>query len=914
MKPVRVRIFYPADPVGVVPGGIDTFLRGLMKWAPSELDFSLLGMTTDRAARPLGRWTRCDLGRRDFAFQPLVAVADAAARSRVPLSARYTWALLRGGAALREGFDVIDLHRLEPGLLLSGDARPKNAFFHQDPVVVRAAQSDIVWRRAPWAYERMEGAMVPRLASAWCVRDSGVATLARRYPAQAQQFRFISTWVDTEIFHPRASDERAALRAQLGTELGLAAATQRIVSVGRLDSQKDPVLMFEAFARLVAAGRDVAWLVVGDGVLRAELQARVQREGLAGRVHFLGLKSAAQIALVLAAADVYALSSAYEGMPMALLEALGSGLPVASTDVGEVRRAVLPGVNGAIAAEHSAAAFAAALAEVLDAAAHYGGAPAVKAIQPYQPAQVLAPVYENYLRLAHSEARGRAVTVARPAANAAAHDAAPNAVLQTSADYPWRRRERVIGVPIDALSEARLQRVVLEWAQQRQSRYVCFVNVHSVVTANREARHGRVIELADLAASDGAPIAWSLRRKGHWQQQRLDGPGSMWQLCAAASEQGLPIGLYGATAQRLDELQAVLRRAFAALIIAYCHAPPFRPLTAAEDQAVVQAINASGAGLLFVSLGCPKQELWMADHRGHINAVMLGVGAAFDFHAGAVRHAPPWMRARGLEWLHRLACEPRRLWRRYLDTNTAFIGKTALELLRSRRVRSGLSVAPALQTPSAFDAETVSSQVSGFMNSKLDLSHLAELLVRVDAALAHRSGRLIEFIASGAGEGTTTLARAYASLAVASMGRKVLVLDGQASAGAGEGALATLARQEDLPASLQRTAEGWWQGSLLPHSPTDAQFALLSRSDLWQALRAQFDEVVLDMPATSLSRLGLMVPSHCDGVVVVLEAERTRAPVAEALVASLRAVKANLLGTVLNKRRFHLPDAVYRRL
>ncbi len=901
MKPVRVRVFYPADPLGVVPGGIDTFLRGLMKWAPGELEFSLLGMTTDAKARPLGHWTRCELGRREFAFLPLVAVPDAAARSRLPLSARYTWALLRGGAALRQGFDVIDLHRLEPGLLLRGDARPKNAFFHQDPVVVRSAQSDIVWRRAPWAYERMEAAVVPRLASAWCVRDSGVATLAQRYPAQAGQFHFISTWVDTEIFHLRAPGERAALRAQLGAELGLAPGTQRIVSVGRLDAQKDPLLMFDAFARLVAAGRDVAWLVVGDGVMRTELQARIRDAGLTSFVHFLGLRSATQIAQVLAAADVYALSSAYEGMPMALLEALGSGLPVATTDVGEVRRAVLPGVNGAIAAERSAVAFAATLAEVLDGAAQLGGANAVKAIQNYQPAQVLAPVYENYLRLAQGAAGlGRSVNLP--------------GIAPPSDDYSRRQRERVIGVPIDALSAQRLQQVVLEWAQQRQSRYVCFVNVHSVVTANREARHGRVIELADLAASDGAPIAWSLRRKGHAQQARLDGPGSMWQLCAAASEQGLAIGLYGATAQRLAELQAVLRRAFPALIVAYSHAPPFRPLTAPEDQAVVQAINASGAGLLFVSLGCPKQELWMADHRGHVNAVMLGVGAAFDFHTGAVTHAPAWMRARGLEWLHRLASEPRRLWRRYADTNTAFIGKTALELLHSRRVRSGLSVAPALQTPSAFGAETVSSQVSGFMNSKLDLSHLAELLVRVDAALAHRSGRLIEFIASGAGEGTTTLARAYASLAVASMGRKVLVLGGQAAAGAGEGVLGSLARQEDVLAALQRTEEGWWKGSLLPHVPSDLQFALLARSDLWQALRAQFDEVVLDMPATALSRLGLMVASHCDGVVVVLEAERTRAPVAEALVASLRAVKANLLGTVLNKRRYHLPDAVYRRL
>ena len=152
------------------------------------------------------------------------------------------------------------------------------------------------------------------------------------------------------------------------------------------------------------------------------------------------------------------------------------------------------------------------------------------------------------------------------------------------------------------------------------------------------------------------------------------------------------IFLYGSSEQTLATLKAKLSAAFPALNIAGAISPPFRALTPDEDAAIVAQINASGAGVVFVSLGCPKQELWMAADRGRIHAVMIGVGAAFDYHAGTIQRAPKWMQDCCLEWLHRLASEPRRLWRRYLVTNTLFVLGAARQLLRERSKRRSASL------------------------------------------------------------------------------------------------------------------------------------------------------------------------------------------------------------------------------
>lgn len=259
---------------------------------------------------------------------------------------------------------------------------------------------------------------------------------------------------------------------------------------------------------------------------------------------------------------------------------------------------------------------------------------------------------------------------------------AASAPAPAEAEADARQRQRVLQSPIDVLSWDTALARIHAWAARRESRYVCITNVHSVVTAGQDAAFGQVIEQADMATPDGAPLAWMLRRLGHAGQQRINGPDLMWRYCQQAAARDESIFLYGASEHTLQLLQDRLCQQFPGLRIAGAISPPFRPLSAAEEEAFVAAINASGAGTVWVSLGCPKQEKWMAAQRGRIQAVMIGVGAAFDFHAGTVTRAPAWMREHGLEWLHRLASEPRRLWRRYLVTNSLFIAGALRQLLR----------------------------------------------------------------------------------------------------------------------------------------------------------------------------------------------------------------------------------------
>ncbi|GAB2886716.1 WecB/TagA/CpsF family glycosyltransferase [Uliginosibacterium flavum] len=247
-----------------------------------------------------------------------------------------------------------------------------------------------------------------------------------------------------------------------------------------------------------------------------------------------------------------------------------------------------------------------------------------------------------------------------------------------------RVRQQVLKAPIDVLSwELALARITA-WAAARESRVVCITNAHSVVTASQDAAFGTVLAEADMVTPDGAPVAWMMRKLGHAGQARINGPDLMWKYCEQAALRGEAIYLYGGMPETLSRLQAVLGERFPGLKIAGAYSPPYRALTVEEDEAAVHAINSSGAGTVWVSLGCPKQEAWMAAHRGRIHAVMIGVGAAFDYHAGTIQRAPLWMQRNGLEWLHRLCSEPGRLWKRYLVTNTLFVIGAVRQLGASR--------------------------------------------------------------------------------------------------------------------------------------------------------------------------------------------------------------------------------------
>jgi N-acetylglucosaminyldiphosphoundecaprenol N-acetyl-beta-D-mannosaminyltransferase len=222
---------------------------------------------------------------------------------------------------------------------------------------------------------------------------------------------------------------------------------------------------------------------------------------------------------------------------------------------------------------------------------------------------------------------------------------------------------------------------IQRWAEVRRSCYVVAANVHVVMSAHWDACYQRAIDQAALVTPDGMPLVMGLRLLGMPGQGRVYGPDLMLAWCQRAAELGLPIYLYGGTDAMLDRMASYLTDQFPELPIAGTYAPPFRPQTEAEAVADANRINQSGARVVFVGLGCPKQEQWMHRQHGQVNAVMVGVGAAFSFFSGEVSQAPRWMMGMGLEWLYRLCQEPRRLWKRYLVNNPMFVLLFGLQLV-----------------------------------------------------------------------------------------------------------------------------------------------------------------------------------------------------------------------------------------
>lgn len=231
----------------------------------------------------------------------------------------------------------------------------------------------------------------------------------------------------------------------------------------------------------------------------------------------------------------------------------------------------------------------------------------------------------------------------------------------------------ILGLRVDVTSYEEAARQILAWAGQSSSRTVCCANVHMVMEGHRDPLFRSAVNGADLVTPDGMPLVWALRGSGEGKATRVYGPDLMTAVLSLAAGSRTPIGFYGATGSTLARLIERLQRLYPSLNIVYSYAPPFRALTPAEESSVVGAIEQSGTRILFVGLGCPKQERWMAGQRTRIHCVQLGVGAAFDQLAGVTSRAPRWMQAAGCEWLFRLAVEPRRLWRRYLWTNSAFL-------------------------------------------------------------------------------------------------------------------------------------------------------------------------------------------------------------------------------------------------
>jgi N-acetylglucosaminyldiphosphoundecaprenol N-acetyl-beta-D-mannosaminyltransferase len=247
------------------------------------------------------------------------------------------------------------------------------------------------------------------------------------------------------------------------------------------------------------------------------------------------------------------------------------------------------------------------------------------------------------------------------------------------------RKIDIFGVQISATTYDEATEFILQSARQGRSAVVSAHAVHAVVTASDDPELLAKVNRFDIITPDGQPVRWALNALHHLGlRDRVRGSELMLRACQAAAKHGVSIFLYGSSPEVLALLGVNLKSWCPGLQIAGSCSPPFRPLSADEEAAVIRQINSSGAGIVFVGLGFPKQDHFADAIQGRLHAVLVNVGAAFDFHAGMKQTAPQWMQSWGLEWLHRLCAEPKRLWRRYLTTNSRFLCKFAVALFRQR--------------------------------------------------------------------------------------------------------------------------------------------------------------------------------------------------------------------------------------
>ena len=247
-------------------------------------------------------------------------------------------------------------------------------------------------------------------------------------------------------------------------------------------------------------------------------------------------------------------------------------------------------------------------------------------------------------------------------------------------------RTNILGVGVSAVNMDLAVAAIEGWIRHSEPHYVCVANVHTITECQRNPDFRQIHNQAGMVTPDGMPLVWVSHLRGARQVRRVYGPDLLLAVSEVSAQQGYRHYFYGGAEGVAEQLATQLTERYPGLQVVWVESPPFRPLSETEDQAVVDRINAARPDVVWVGLGAPKQERWMAAHFGRLTApVIVAVGAAFDFHAGVKKQAPHWMQRSGLEWLHRLTCEPRRLWKRYFINNPWFVGLVLLQLCGIKR-------------------------------------------------------------------------------------------------------------------------------------------------------------------------------------------------------------------------------------
>jgi len=393
----KIVIVYPMDPLGSKIGGVETFLKGFIGYAPDDFHFRFIGITSDRRVLPLRKAQTLAFGTKRFEFFPVFEKKDENRRDLIPLSFRFTLALLR--FRVRTGPGVLFFNRIEPSLAFRRRENPKIGFIHSDiPRQLTAGATDILWSRWPRGYALFENAVFKHLDTVFTNNRNTLNHYVRRYPWEKDKFIHIPTWVDPEVFSPASEPKHSTRAALRSTYPFLPPDEPWIIFAGRLQKVKDPFLAIDGFLDFRQRHRSGVLIVIGEGNLKAAMIERIRRRQMEDKIFLFGEMVQKELAAFYRASDVLISTSRYEGGPRSVLEALGSGTPVVTTDVGEVRRVVKNGFSGEIVDGRSSS-IGEAIVRIINRPEAYSAARCLESVEDLTPRKVLHPVYEKIREL-----------------------------------------------------------------------------------------------------------------------------------------------------------------------------------------------------------------------------------------------------------------------------------------------------------------------------------------------------------------------------------------------------------------------------------------------------------------------------------------------------------------------------------
>ncbi|HEY9803814.1 MAG TPA: glycosyltransferase family 4 protein [Leptolyngbyaceae cyanobacterium] len=390
-KPV-LTIFYQYNPWHTSIGGIQTLINTFIKYAPSEFEVRLVGTASD-SSQTLGQWQEAEFAGRKINFLPILKIEDDNVRGLIPTTVKYTAALL--GRSLSS--DFLHFHRLEPSLAAMNWQGEKTIFIHNDihtQMETVADRKAILWRRFPAAYFALENILIRQFSQILSCNSDAAKFYRQRYPQLQDRVAFIKNSFDNEVFYSWSQSQREANRRELAVQMGLEEETRFILFAGRLHPQKDPVLLIRAFAALNQPHTHL--LIAGDGELATPVRQEIEKLGLSSQVTMLGALKQPELARLHRLSSAFVLSSAFEGLPLVVLEALASGTPVVTTKCGETPKLLNPN-SGIVCEQRTPECIADALRRILLQPQDYPSEACVRTAQPFAARTVVKDIYGDML-------------------------------------------------------------------------------------------------------------------------------------------------------------------------------------------------------------------------------------------------------------------------------------------------------------------------------------------------------------------------------------------------------------------------------------------------------------------------------------------------------------------------------------